>query len=162
MPGPDELGLSPVEKSLIHELGGDIGPGVRPFADLGRRVGLSEDEVISALRSLRERGYLRRFGATLGHQRSGFTANAMVAWLVEPGRIEEVGLILAAFPEVTHCYQRRTVPGWSKNLYTMIHSSSEEECRALAERMAEAAGVTDYELLFSHEELKKTSMRYFP
>ena len=162
MSKPDGLGLSPVEKRLIYELGGDIGQGARPFADLGRRVGLSEDEVISALLGLRERGYLRRFGATLGHQRSGFKANAMAAWLVEPGRIEEVGLILAAFPEVTHCYQRRTVPGWSKNLYTMIHASSEEECRALAERMAEAAGIMDYELLFSREELKKTSMRYFP
>ncbi|MDY6852612.1 MAG: Lrp/AsnC family transcriptional regulator [Thermodesulfobacteriota bacterium] len=162
MPRPDEPGLSPVEKRLIHELGGDLDSGARPFAGLGRRVGLSEDEVIRALRGLKERGYLRRFGATLGHQRSGFKANAMVAWLVEPGRIGEVGLILAAFPEVTHCYQRRTVPGWSRNLYTMIHASSEEECRALAKRMSEAAGVGDYELLFSREELKKTSMRYFP
>lgn len=157
----DDSGLSPVEKRLIHELGGDIDPGPRPFADLGRRVGLSEDEVVAVLRDLRRKGYLRRFGATLRHQRSGFTSNAMVAWRVEPDRIEAVGRILASFDEVTHCYQRRTAPGWPKNMYAMIHASSEEECRALAQRMAEAAGISDYELLFSHEELKKTSMRYF-
>ena len=153
--------LSPMEKKIIHELGGDIGDGPRPFADLGDRVGATEDEVIAIIGRLRERGMLRRFGATLRHQLSGFTANAMVAWSVEADRIEEVGHLLASFTEVTHCYQRRTAPGWSKNLYTMIHASSEEEIHGLAERMAEAAGVSEYEVLFSHEELKKTSMRYF-
>lgn len=153
--------LTPLEKKLIHELGGDMGDGPRPFADLGRRVGLDEDRVVAMIRGLRERGFLRRFGATLRHQRSGFTANAMVAWQVEPARIEEVGRIMAAFDEVTHCYQRRTTPGWSRNLYTMIHAATPEECRILAEKMARTAGVADYELLFSNEELKKTSMRYF-
>ena len=100
-------GLSPIEKRIIYELGGDIGAGRRPFAELGEKVGLSEDEVIAAVRSLRDRGYLRRFGATLRHQKSGFTANAMVAWRVADGRIDEVGRIMSAFPEVTHCYQRR-------------------------------------------------------
>jgi len=156
-----DLNLSGVEKRLIYQLGGDIGLSPRPFAELGRRVGLSEEQVIEILQSLRERGILRRFGATLRHQLSGFTANAMASWRVEPERIEEVGAVMAAFPEVTHCYQRRTVPGWTKNLYTMIHASSEAECHRLAERMAQAAGVFDYELLFSEEELKKTSMRYF-
>ena len=157
----DISNLSSIEKRVIHALGGDLGAGSRPFADLGRKLGLSEDEVVAIVGSLGERGLMRRFGATLRHQRSGFTANAMVAWFVPDDLIEEVGSKLASYPEVTHCYQRRTVPGWSKNLYTMIHASSEEACFALARSMAEQVGISDYELLFSHEELKKTSMRYF-
>jgi DNA-binding Lrp family transcriptional regulator len=85
----------------------------------------------------------------------------MVAWRVEPDKIEETGARLASFPEVTHAYQRSTAPGWSKNLYTMIHAASDEACRDLARRMSVATGIDDYELLFSDEELKKTSMRYF-
>lgn len=154
-------GLTSVEKKIIYELGGDIGDGPRPFADLGRKVGISEDEVIRVIRSLRDRGFLRRFGATLRHQKSGFTANAMVAWRAPEELIEEAGKRLASFSEVTHCYQRREAPGWTRNIYTMIHASSEDECYALAEKMAQAAGLTDYELLFSDKELKKTSMRYF-
>jgi DNA-binding Lrp family transcriptional regulator len=161
LPEKASPGLSPVEKKVIYELCGDIGDGMRPFADIGLKVGLTEDEVIAIVRGLGEKGLLRRFGATLRHQKSGFTANAMVAWRVEPGRIEEVGRIMSGFDQVTHCYQRRTAPGWEKNLYTMIHASSDEECYALARRIAEATGVDDYQLLFSHEELKKTSMRYF-
>lgn len=157
----DTSTLSTMEKRVIHALGGDLGGGARPFADLGRKLGLSEEEVVNMVRNLRERGLMRRFGATLRHQRSGFTANAMVAWQVPEDLVEEVGCRLAAYPEVTHCYQRRAVPGWSRNLYTMIHASSEEACLAMARSMAEQVGLTDYELLFSHEELKKTSMRYF-
>ena len=161
MPNHPKPEFTPIEKKLIYALGGDLDHGRRPFAELGRRLGLSEIEVMDTIGRLRDRGCLRRFGATLRHQRSGFTANAMVAWRVNRGDIEAVGRKLAAFPEVTHCYQRRTVPGWDRNLYTMIHAASEEDCHELARRMAESVGVTDYELLFSHEELKKTSMRYF-
>jgi hypothetical protein len=43
----------------------------------------------------------------------------------------------------------------------MVHGRSEHECRELVAHMAEEAGVHDYEMLFSLEELKKTSMRYY-
>ena len=157
----DDSDISPVEKKVIYELGGDLGDGPRPFADLGKKVGLSEAETVAVIQGLDAKGLLRRFGATLRHQKSGFKANAMVAWKVPEDQLEKAGEILAGFPEVTHCYQRRTVPGWDRNLYTMIHAASDEECYTQAEKMARAAGLNDYELLFSHEELKKTSMRYF-
>lgn len=153
--------LTSMEKKVIYELCGNLSDGARPFADLAAQVGLTEDQVLEVVRSLVQRGCLRRFGATLRHQRSGFTSNAMVAWTVPDNHIDKVGRLLASFPEVTHCYQRRTAPGWPRNLYTMIHGASEAECRRLADKMALTAGLTDYELLFSHEELKKTSMRYF-
>ena len=153
--------LSPVEKRIIYHLSGDLGDDARPYEVIGRKIGLSEGKIIEVIGRLAEEGYLRRLGATLRHQRSGFKANAMVAWHADEGALEEAGHRLAAFPEVTHCYQRRTIPGWNRNLYTMIHASSEEECHWLARRMSEACGLDDYVLLFSHEELKKTSMRYF-
>jgi hypothetical protein len=43
----------------------------------------------------------------------------------------------------------------------MIHGSSPEVCRQIAQKMAEAAGVKKYDLLFTQEELKKTTMAYF-
>ncbi|MBW2092087.1 MAG: Lrp/AsnC family transcriptional regulator [Deltaproteobacteria bacterium] len=153
--------LSQREKRIIYELSGDLGKSARPFKELAQKLALPEEQILETIRSLKNKGVLRRFGATLRHQLSGFTANAMVAWKVEESRVDEVGETLASFQEVTHCYHRPSVPGWPYNLYTMIHGSSEEDCRTLARRMAQAAGVTEYELLFSDEEHKKTSMRYF-
>jgi hypothetical protein len=44
----------------------------------------------------------------------------------------------------------------------MIHADDEAACRETALEMSRTAGVNDYALLFSREELKKTSMVYFP
>jgi hypothetical protein len=44
----------------------------------------------------------------------------------------------------------------------MVHAGDEQSCRETARKMSKATSVKDYALLFSREELKKTSMVYFP
>jgi hypothetical protein len=44
----------------------------------------------------------------------------------------------------------------------MIHGKTEKDCYQMAEAMSALASVKSYALLFSREELKKTSMTYFP
>ncbi|MDR2725934.1 MAG: Lrp/AsnC family transcriptional regulator, partial [Candidatus Adiutrix sp.] len=95
------------------------------------------------------------------HQKSGFKANAMVVWLVAPGEIEAAGERLAGLPYVSHCYQRRTAPGWPFNLYTMIHADSPARLKGFLAEMAEVCRASDWRVLESLRELKKTSMRYF-
>ncbi len=149
------------EKKIISEIQGDIDVDPRPFLRIAERLGLKEDEVIKTIRDLKDRGVLRRFGATIRHQISGFRANAMVAWKVEDGRVEEVGNLFSSLKEVTHCYERKTPKDWPYNLFTMIHAKTEEECIELARRMSKKVNITDYILLFSDRELKKVSMEYF-
>ena len=153
--------LTRLEKKIIHLLQQDLPVVDQPFAVVAERLGISESEVIEKIRELVADGTIRRFGATLRHQRSGFEANAMVVWEVELERVEEVGRVFASFREVSHCYQRPALSDWPYRLFTMIHSTSEGECRQIAKRMAEAAGVGSYDLLFTVEELKKTTMEYF-
>jgi hypothetical protein len=43
----------------------------------------------------------------------------------------------------------------------MVHARTPEEVQRLAAQMAEEVGLSDYEILFSDVELKKTTMRYF-
>jgi DNA-binding Lrp family transcriptional regulator len=153
--------LTSLEKRIIHELQQDLPVVRRPFAVVAKRLGIGEAELVKKVREFIADGTIRRFGATLRHQRSGFDANAMVVWDVEPEAAEEVGSILASFREVTHCYQRPSLPGWPYRLFTMIHASSRQECRQIAQEMAEAAGIKKYDLLYTEEELKKTTMAYF-
>jgi siroheme decarboxylase len=153
--------LSDLEKAVIRELTGDLQVTVHPFAPIAQRLGLSQRRLLNIIERLREEGYLRRFGATLRHRNSGFSANAMVVWKVPEGRIDAVGRTVASFKEVTHCYHRRPQKDWIYNLYAMIHGPDEEICRQIARRISQATGITDYQLLFSRRELKKTTMRYF-
>jgi siroheme decarboxylase len=150
-----------LEKRIIAVIQGDMPVTAQPYAQIARELGIEEHRLLEALKDLVRRGVIRRFGATLRHQKSGYAANAMTAWIVEEDRMEEVGRIMASFKEVSHCYRRDPTEEWKYNLYTMIHGKDEDHCRRTAERMAKKADVRQYQLLFSRRELKKTSMKYF-
>lgn len=153
--------LSDIEKRAIASIQGDIPITEQPYHAMAEQAGIPVEQYLTVLKDLAEKGVIRRFGATLRHQKSGFTANAMVAWNVDEARASEVGETMARFGEVSHCYRRNPAEDWPYNLYTMIHGKSEESVRETARKISEAVGVTDYSVLFSRKELKKTSMTYF-
>lgn len=153
--------IDDLDKRVIARLQGDLPLVSRPFAGIAGELGLSESQVVERIKRLAEGGAMRRFGATLRHQRSGFPANVMVAWRVDPADADRVGGNLAAHRRVTHCYLRKTDGNFPYNLFSMVHGRNKDECRRLVEEMAQAVGISDYELLFSTKELKKTSMRYY-
>ena len=154
--------LSDIEKKLISQIQEDIPLTPQPYKEMAKRLKIAEEEVLQILQDLCDRGVIRRFGATLRHQKSGYAANAMVAWQVAEDRIEVVGAIMANFKQVSHCYRRNPSDTWPYNLYTMVHATDETSCINTARRMSEEAEVDTYRLLFSRRELKKTSMKYFP
>jgi DNA-binding Lrp family transcriptional regulator len=154
--------LSELEKRVIASIQGDLPLSERPYLEIAHRLGISEDRLLDVLRDLCRRGVIRRFGATLRHQKSGFAANAMGAWKVPEDRVEEVGTRMAGSPHVSHCYRRDPGADWPYNLYTMIHGADRPGVEAVAADLSRQTGITAYRLLFSRHELKKTSMRYFP
>ncbi len=126
---------------------------------MGTRLSIGEDEVIERLAALLEVEVIRRFSATIGHRALGIVANAMIVWRVPPDDVERVGPIMASFNEVTHCYERPSRPSWPFNLYTVVHSPSREECRRVAAEISRKVGISDYQVLFSEREFKKTGAR---
>ena len=153
--------LTDIEKKVIASIQGDIAITAQPYLKIAEALGIEEEELLEILEDLCKKGVIRRFGATLRHQKSGFSANAMVAWQVPEDKIEEVGSTLAEFVQVSHCYRRNPNGRWPFNLYTMVHATSEDECYQIAKEMSEKTGMDTYSLLFSRKELKKTSMAYF-
>ena len=153
--------LTDLEKQVMAVIQGDIPICAQPYRLIADQIGIEEARLLEILENLVRRGIIRRFGATLRHQKSGYEANVMVAWQVDEARIDAVGKIMASFRAVSHCYRRNPTDQWPYNLYTMVHGRDEASCRQTAGKMACKAGVTAYQLLFSRRELKKTSMRYF-
>jgi siroheme decarboxylase len=153
--------LSELDKKVILALQRDLDICRRPFLEVAGHLGMEEETLLGAIQSLMSRGYIRRFGATLRHQQSGYEANALVAWVVPEADLKRLGRHLAGQRAVSHCYARRPAPSWPYNLYTMIHGRTPEECVKMAAELAAETGVQDYEMLFSETELKKTTMRYF-
>jgi siroheme decarboxylase len=131
----------------------------RPYQALGEKLGISEEEVISRIKSMIDEGMVRRFAAAIGHRALGIVANAMIVWKVAPENIEQAGKAVASFEEVTHCYERKSYPEWPYNLYAMVHSRDREACVKIASKISMAAGLPEPKILFSEREYKKTSAR---
>jgi len=129
-----------------------------PFQTVAEQVGIGEDELLSRLRRLREVGVIRRFAASINNRKIGIVANAMIAWRVPEGRVEEVGVAFSKNSRVTHCYERKTLPGrWGYNLFTVLHGYDREAVAEIVKDMAKSVGVDEYLILFSRREFKRSS-----
>ncbi|MBX6366893.1 MAG: AsnC family transcriptional regulator [Rhodospirillales bacterium] len=159
------MDLSDEDRRLLAALEAGLEAVPRPYAALGRRAGLSEEETIARLKRLVADGVVRRLGIVVRHHELGYGANAMVVWDVPDELLEEAGVRLAALSFVTLCYSRpRRLPEWRYNLFTMIHGRDREVVRAAVEEAARAAALTDIarEVLFSRRRFKQEGARYFP
>ena len=153
--------LTELDREILRRVQDNLPDSATPYADIAAAVGTTEAHVLDLLARMAETGEIRRFGATLKHQKAGYGANVMVAWFVAEEDVDRVGAIMAKRPEISHCYHRVTCLDWPYNLYTMVHGRSAADCQAVVAAVSAETGLDDYAQLFSLKELKKVSMRYF-
>ncbi len=100
-----------------------------PFKEVGERLGIGEEEVIERIKALKEKGIIRRIGATFEPRKLGFTSTLCAASVPEE-RIEEFVAVVNSYPGVTHNYERdHDYNIW----FTLIGRSKEEIERSIAE-----------------------------
>ena len=62
----------------------------RPFEAVAERIGATPEAVEACMRSMLERGAIRRIAAVPNHYAIGYTANGMSVWDVPDERIDEL------------------------------------------------------------------------
>jgi len=82
-------------------------------------------------------------------------------WPVAKADVVKAGRILAAAPEVTHCYERPSSPSVPFNLYAMIHAREQAVAEAIFRRLSEEASLSGGRMLISVREFKKSSPVFF-
>ena len=154
VPSVEPVKLSREEKRVLSGLAGELQVTARPFAFLSAGAH-GQADVLKVIKRLIDKRVIRRIAAVMDHRRLGFTANVMLAAKVPPGRIEQAGRRLARFSTVSHCYERRTFPGWQYNLFAMMHARSMGRIQHDVQRFAQAEKIDAFELLPTEAELKK-------
>jgi siroheme decarboxylase len=130
-----------------------------PFRKISEQLGRDQSEVLTRLEHLVRQGYIKRIGGSVNQRRLGIVANAVVAWKVQKELAEKMGWKLSSYDEVTHCYERRTVPGvWDYNIFTVMHGYDRPSVETCAKRLSETTGIGDYRIIFSTHQFKRTSM----
>lgn len=149
-----------IDLQIIRFLQGDIPLQSHPLEALAANLAISEAEVLDRITALQTQGIMRRWGAVLRHQKAGYTANAMVAWKVEPTRADQIGETMEKMNEISHCYLREVSADFDYNLFSMVHARDERALNNTIARIAALTGLDNYAVLKSLREFKKVSMRY--
>ena len=160
-PNQEKVQLDERDREFIRELQKDLAVVPEPFKELANSLGITTAQLFAKAAEYENTGIMRRFAAILRHREAGFVANGMVVWQVPENRIDEVGLRLAAFPQVSHCYRRPIYPDWRFNLFSMVHARTLKAAEKIAIEMSETVGIKEYQILFSSREFKKERIKYF-
>jgi DNA-binding Lrp family transcriptional regulator len=135
----------------------------KPFREVGESLDMSEREVLGSLQRLIDDGTIRRFGARIDHRRLGIVANAMICWKVPEEEVTRAGRIASGHRRVTHCYERKVIPGvWEYNFFCVIHGQSVEDVVQEVRSIEEAAGISGHLILFSERKFKHTPAATIP
>lgn len=159
---PSSQMLDILDRRLIRETQEGLPIVERPYAEVAERLGIDQDEVISRLQRMLDRGVIRRIAVVPNHYVLGYRANAMTVWDVPDEEVDDLGGKVGALDFVSHCYRRpRHPPEWPYNLFAMVHGREREEADAYVERIAELLGqrCRAHAMLYSTRLLKKTGLR---
>lgn len=154
--------MSPLDERIVRATQAGLPLVEEPYAEIARKIGVPEEEVLSRLKAMLADGRIRRIGAVPNHYALGYTANAMSVWDVADGAVDALGRRIGALPFVTHCYRRpRRLPGWPYNLFAMVHGRDRAETGRKIDEIAILLGghARGQDVLYSTRILKKTGLR---
>ena len=153
--------FSKLDKAIVGLISQDTPLVKEPFRDLALKLGIEEEALLKRIKYYKKSGLMRKFSATLNHRKAGFKHNVMAVWNIPDGLVDKAGNLMASFPEVSHCYERKKAGDWNYNLYSMIHGKTNKECLGVVKSISKKIGCKDCRVLFSSCEYKKSPARYF-
>ena len=88
--------INELDKKIICALQGDFPLVAEPYKVLAEKAGVSEELFLERVKAMEEEKKIRKMGAVLRHREVGFSSNVLVAWKVDPERLDEVAKQMAA------------------------------------------------------------------
>jgi DNA-binding Lrp family transcriptional regulator len=98
--------LDDLDKAILNEIQSHFPIVSRPYAEMGRRVGAPEEEVLRRVQAMYDAGVIRRIGANFTSRKLGYTSTLCTA-SVPAEQVEQFAARVNRYPGVTHNYLRR-------------------------------------------------------
>ena len=96
--GDDQL--EPIDRELLNAVQWDFPLDPRPFAVLGRRLGLSEPEVRERIAHIKDLGVLRQLSAIFDTRALGYNS-ALVAAKIDPSKVDQAAWVINGHPALS-------------------------------------------------------------
>lgn len=114
----------------------------RPYLEIGKKHGLSEDEVVRRITDLRGMGLIRQINAIFDTRRLGYKS-ALIAFAVKPEKLDAVAGKVNEHPGVSHNYERNH----EYNMWFTLAVPPDANMKDELDRMSALDGVVKYRLL---------------
>ena len=98
------LKLSDLQKKLLNDFQRNFPLTPKPYADIAKQFGVSENDVLGALNELDEKQCISRIGAIIPPNQIG--VSTLAAMSVPENEIERVAAQINQYSEVNHNYER--------------------------------------------------------
>ncbi|MDR2744709.1 MAG: AsnC family transcriptional regulator [Desulfovibrio sp.] len=133
---PEQIVLDGTDRRLLDIIQTDFPLCPRPYAELGRRLGIAEKEALDRVRALRKKQVIRRLGANFQSSGLGFVSTLCAAKVPDESLANFIAAVNAE-PGVTHNYLR----AHSYNVWFTLISPSREEAQAVLDGITARTGV---------------------
>jgi siroheme decarboxylase len=97
--------MDELDRRILNAIQSDFPIAPRPYGELGKRLGLSEEEVFHRVKRLKEEGVIRRIGGNFHSRKLDFTSTLCAAKVPE-GNLKKFVEVVNRYPGVTHNYLR--------------------------------------------------------
>lgn len=128
--------MNDTSAKLLDLLQNDFPLESRPFLSLSRELGITEDEVLNLVSTLKNKGYIRRLGGVFNSKKLGYKGT-LCAMKVPEEQIREVSEMVNAFTEITHNYLRTH----EFNMWFTITASSSHRIREIIKEIKKETGI---------------------
>lgn len=130
--------LDDLDRAILNEIQSNFPLVTRPYAEMGKRVGAKEEEVLARVQALYEAGVIRRIGANFTSRKLGYTSTLCAA-RVPPEKLARFAAVVNRYPGVTHNYLRKH----RYNVWFTLIAESEARLAEILQEIREATGVRD-------------------
>lgn len=141
--------LDDLDKAILNEIQSHFPIVSRPYAEMGQRTGVSEEEVLSRVQAMVDAGVIRRIGANFTSRKLGYTSTLCAA-AVAPELLDRFVDTVNHYPGVTHNYLRRH----HFNVWFTLIAPSPARLNEILQEISRATGVEEILSLPAHEIFK--------
>jgi DNA-binding Lrp family transcriptional regulator len=97
--------MDQIDRMILNEIQSDFPIVPQPYLELGKRLGLAEQEVLGRVKRLKAEGIIRRIGGNFSSGRLQFSSTLCAAKVPEEKMARFVEAV-NSYPGVTHNYLR--------------------------------------------------------